>query len=604
VRLKSAMVIVFSFVLLVGAIATKPIESTSPPSTKVFIDPASIIDLTQVAGKAFTIRLNISNVVDLNIWQAKVRFNPLLLYTNESMIVEGPFLKQGGSTYFAASLIEDYVIVGACLTEIGSVSGSGVLATITFKVMALGECNLNLFDIELFTLDDNNIPTVPIPYQEDNGYFRNVESTRIPVAKFAYSAQGYNVTFNASTSFDTDGTLSDYVWFWGGSSLDPIRNSTTKNPIIFHQYQPVMSPPQEENATVRLIVVDNDGIISNINVKSIKFGIPVHDIAVINVIASPHNVVVGQNVNISVAVGNKGNQIESFNLTIYQNVTEVNYQNITNTQWETIQTERVTGLAGFEERNLSFIISTIGFSLGKHVIKAETDILQNETDTSNNFLLGSFTLFETLYPPVAKFLYSPNAPQVGEAVIFDASQGFDPDGEVIEYRWNFGDDNLTVVSNPVLVHVYGSHGTYNVTLTLVDGDGLSGATWQLIKVYTKPLADFTYTPQTPFVNVPIAFDASASYDNDGNITSYIWDFDDGNTTTVSNYTISHVYVAPGNYTVTLTVTDNDGLSGIQTRIVSVREPLQPNMLPYLAIAVAIIVIVPLLLFYFLRRKRY
>jgi len=76
-----------------------------------------------------------------------------------------------------------------------------------------------------------------------------------------------------------------------------------------------------------------------------------------------------------------------------------------------------------------------------------------------------------------------------------------------------------------------------------------------------PIASFTYTPTYPEVNQIVTFDASASYDPDGNIVSYTWDFGDSNITTTSNPIINHRYASYGDYPVRLTVTDNDGLTG-------------------------------------------
>ena len=76
-----------------------------------------------------------------------------------------------------------------------------------------------------------------------------------------------------------------------------------------------------------------------------------------------------------------------------------------------------------------------------------------------------------------------------------------------------------------------------------------------------PIASFTYTPTYPEVNQIVTFDASASYDPDGNIVSYTWDFGDSNITTTSNPIINHRYTSYGDYPVRLTVTDNDGLTG-------------------------------------------
>ncbi|HYI80726.1 MAG TPA: PKD domain-containing protein [Thermoleophilaceae bacterium] len=56
------------------------------------------------------------------------------------------------------------------------------------------------------------------------------------------------------------------------------------------------------------------------------------------------------------------------------------------------------------------------------------------------------------------------------------------------------------------------------------------------------------------------FDAVASHDSDGTISSYAWDFGDGYAETTSGPSASHTYAQPGNYTVTLTVTDDEGCS--------------------------------------------
>ena len=73
---------------------------------------------------------------------------------------------------------------------------------------------------------------------------------------------------------------------------------------------------------------------------------------------------------------------------------------------------------------------------------------------------------------------------------------------------------------------------------------------------TPPIANFTYSPEKTVVNETITFDASSSYDPDGYIVSYEWDFGDGNTGT--GEVITHSYSSAGDYTVNLTVTDNDG----------------------------------------------
>jgi PKD repeat protein len=71
-----------------------------------------------------------------------------------------------------------------------------------------------------------------------------------------------------------------------------------------------------------------------------------------------------------------------------------------------------------------------------------------------------------------------------------------------------------------------------------------------------PVAKFTYLPSDPRVCDSVTFNASESYDPDGFIYSYTWDFGDGNTTTISIPTVVHNFHAQGEYDVNLTVRDN------------------------------------------------
>ena len=89
---------------------------------------------------------------------------------------------------------------------------------------------------------------------------------------------------------------------------------------------------------------------------------------------------------------------------------------------------------------------------------------------------------------------------------------------------------------------------------------------------TSPTASFTYAPTYPVANDTVTFNASESFDPDGYITSYTWDFGDSNITTVTTPLIEHAYTTYDNYTVTLTVIDNDGLNNSCTQIIEVVDP--------------------------------
>jgi VCBS repeat-containing protein len=76
-------------------------------------------------------------------------------------------------------------------------------------------------------------------------------------------------------------------------------------------------------------------------------------------------------------------------------------------------------------------------------------------------------------------------------------------------------------------------------------------------VNDPPVAD-PNGPYTGDEGVPVTFDGSGSFDVDGTIVAYDWDFGDGGTGT--GVSPSHTYAAAGTYTVTVTVTDDDGAS--------------------------------------------
>jgi parallel beta-helix repeat protein len=80
----------------------------------------------------------------------------------------------------------------------------------------------------------------------------------------------------------------------------------------------------------------------------------------------------------------------------------------------------------------------------------------------------------------------------------------------------------------------------------------------------------TAKPQGPvraLTNQLLTFNGTASYDLDGNITTYNWTFGDG--TNATGATTQHTYDANGTYTVTLKVTDNDRRNGTNTTTISV-----------------------------------
>jgi hypothetical protein len=101
---------------------------------------------------------------------------------------------------------------------------------------------------------------------------------------------------------------------------------------------------------------------------------------------------------------------------------------------------------------------------------------------------------------------------------------------------------------------------------------IENATYTASLSEQAPVANFTFTPaqeQTvPFVLETITLNASQSYDPDGFITEYFWDFGDG--TNATGIVVSHAYSTDGTFTVTLRVTDNSTLTGTYSLPIQVR----------------------------------
>lgn len=201
------------------------------------------------------------------------------------------------------------------------------------------------------------------------------------------------------------------------------------------------------------------------------------------------------------------------------------------------------------------------------------DILPYDQIQKGNFTLN---VLGAKSPPIASFTYTPDRVKANKTVTFDASDSYDPDGYIVEYIWDFGDGyNLTTTQNST-THKFTKNGVYDVNLTVVDNDNLADSFIQTIRVGSPPQV-VVQTSNPPFKqNEEITFNASLSYDPDGQIVTYIWDFGDGyNITTTENFLL-HSYENRGLYLFKLVVVDDDGLLNSTSLKIQIGNPPVAN----------------------------
>lgn len=173
----------------------------------------------------------------------------------------------------------------------------------------------------------------------------------------------------------------------------------------------------------------------------------------------------------------------------------------------------------------------------------------------------------------ADFSWNIEYPITGQSINFiDESIG------EIDYRnWEFGDGHTSNQKNPT--HQYSYPKKFQVTLTVQDTYGFLSTTTKQIEVKDEWLPFAIASPAYyQGYDFTVEFIGDQSWDPDGNIVSYYWDFDDGDISYLPN--TNHTYSSEGTYHIAFTVTDNDGnINRVFCEIVLDNQfpPLDPNI---------------------------
>jgi len=242
---------------------------------------------------------------------------------------------------------------------VSGVDGDGTLATVSFTVQTKGATPLDLYDTKLRSGGLN-----PIEHNVEDALF----TTGIPRASFTFSPPiariNQTVEFDATESTD-DGSIVSYNWDFGDGEV-----ASETDPLTSHAYG--------EGGTyiVLLTVTDND-LLNGTAMRDVKVRYP-HDIMVTAVSASPHHVIAGETVTITVTVMNDGTEAESsLNVKVKYDDSEIG------------SPQSVSNLAAGENKTLTFSWNTAGVPKDTYRIKAEASLVLGELDELDNLKLGN-----------------------------------------------------------------------------------------------------------------------------------------------------------------------------------------------------------------------
>jgi PKD repeat protein len=214
-------------------------------------------------------------------------------------------------------------------------------------------------------------------------------------------------------------------------------------------------------------------------------------------------------------------------------------------------------------------------SVGTYTIKLEAKDNDGATDTDT---ATAYITTAGGAVPTAE-VNGPYSGYVNHPVFFSSAGSIGgSEGTITEWYWTFGDGAVSSQQNPS--HTYTSSGTFTVTLKVTNNfgqtntDTTSATIADVSPDQILPVAD-AGGPYSGVVGSPITFNGSGSMDLDGTIMSYLWNF--GDSTTGTGVSPTHTYTIPGNYTVILTVTDNDSLINSNSTTVSINVSGPPTI---------------------------
>ncbi len=170
---------------------------------------------------------------------------------------------------------------------------------------------------------------------------------------------------------------------------------------------------------------------------------------------------------------------------------------------------------------------------------------------------------------------------VDTPILMNASGAFHPNGTLVLYEWDWDGDGVYDYSSsePFAQHMWPAPYSGTIRMRVTDDNGLTSVDTAVITVLTlAPVAE-AGGPYSGLAWTPVQLDASGSYDADGEITLYEWDWDSNGVYDYSSSTpyAQHTWTVPFSGTIRMRVTDNYGETSVGTAIVAI-APLHVELL--------------------------
>ena len=360
---------------------------------------------------------------------------------------------------------------------------------------------------------------------------RMPENNDPPSASFTENSPkntGSSIYFDARGSSDSDGSINSYRWDW-----DNDNNYEGSGSTDYHSYS------EDGSYTVTLRVTDNDGANDYYS-----------------------RTVTVNNRNPSASFTDNGAVMTSEDFGLDASGSSDPDGSVNSYAWDTDNDGSYDDASGSSP---SVSKSDDGsYTIGLKV----TDNDGSSSTTSKSITVNNRN-------PSASF--TEDGPKLtGNSINFDAGGSSDPDGSIASYEWDWTNDGSYDTSGASPGHSYPEDGTYTVKLRVTDDDGATATSTGSVTVNNRnPTASYNYNPSDPSLGEQVNFDASGSNDQDGSISNYEWDWADDGIYEGSGSGQTQSFSNPGDYTVVLRVTDNDGAQSTFSSTVSVTDQTNP-----------------------------